>query len=136
MIPRTIGLAAGQINLVVITMIASTLSSGSIAVFNFANNLQSLPVSLFAVSLAVAVFPTFTQAINENNNKQFINNNEIVSFINGQNYRGYEYDNKRQKQIDASNYWTNYFLPPQNEFTDRKKQIENYCKSIISNSEN
>ena len=66
MIPRTIGLAASQINLVVITMIASTLAVGSIAIFNLANNLQSLPVSLFAVSLAVAVFPTFTQAINNN----------------------------------------------------------------------
>lgn len=77
MVPRTIGLAAGQINLVVVTMIASTLATGSIAVFNLANNLQSLPVSLFAVSLAVAVFPTFTQAINENNNKLFVDNFSI-----------------------------------------------------------
>ena len=38
MIPRTLGLAAGQINLVAITMIASTLGAGSIAVFNLANN--------------------------------------------------------------------------------------------------
>jgi putative peptidoglycan lipid II flippase len=67
MLPRTIGLAAGQINLVIITMIASTLAAGSISVFNYANNLQSLPVSLFAVSLAIAVFPTFTQAVNEKN---------------------------------------------------------------------
>jgi len=74
MLPRTIGLAAGQINLVVITMIASTLSAGSIAVFNLANNLQSLPVSLFAVSLAVAVFPTFTQAVTEKNQELFKKN--------------------------------------------------------------
>ena len=74
MIPRTIGLAASQINLVVITMIASTLAVGSIAIFNLANNLQSLPVSLFAVSLAVAVFPTFTQAINNNDKKLFAKN--------------------------------------------------------------
>lgn len=71
MIPRTIGLAAGQINLVVITMVASTLTAGSIAIFNLANNLQSLPISLFAVSLAVAVFPTFTQAIAENKQSLF-----------------------------------------------------------------
>lgn len=71
MLPRTIGLAAGQINLVVITMIASTLTAGSIAVFNLSNNLQSLPISLFAVSLAVAVFPTFTQAVSQNNKKLF-----------------------------------------------------------------
>ncbi|MFA6307683.1 MAG: murein biosynthesis integral membrane protein MurJ [Patescibacteria group bacterium] len=74
MLPRTIGLAAGQINLVIITMIASTLTVGSIAVFNYANNLQSLPVSLFAVSLAIAVFPTFTQAVNEKNPNLFSQN--------------------------------------------------------------
>ncbi len=74
MLPRTLGLAAGQINLLVITMIASTLTAGSIAVFNLANNLQSLPVSLFAVSLAIAVFPTFTQAINNDNQKLFTDN--------------------------------------------------------------
>ena len=74
MLPRTIGLAASQINLVIITMIASTLTAGSIAIFNLANNLQSLPISLFAVSLAVAVFPTFTQAVNEKNTKLFADN--------------------------------------------------------------
>ncbi len=74
MIPRTIGLAAGQINLVAVTMIGSTLTAGSIAIFNLANNLQSLPVSLFAVSLAVAVFPTFAQAVNEKNPDLFTKN--------------------------------------------------------------
>lgn len=77
MLPRTFGLAAGQINLVITTMIASTLSVGSIAIFNLANNLQSLPISLFAVSLAVAVFPTFTQAANEDNKKLFADNFSI-----------------------------------------------------------
>ena len=74
MLPRTIGLAAGQINLIAITMIASTLSAGSITIFNYANNLQSLPISLFAVSLAVAVFPTFTQAAGEQNHVMFADN--------------------------------------------------------------
>ena len=74
MLPRTLGLAAGQINLLVITIIASTLTVGSIAVFNLANNLQSLPISLFAVSLAIAVFPTFTQAITDHNKKIFADN--------------------------------------------------------------
>lgn len=71
MIPRTLGLAAGQLNLVLVTMMASHLSGGSIAVFNLANNMQSLPVSLFAVSLAIAVFPTFSQAILEKNHTLF-----------------------------------------------------------------
>ena len=71
MVPRTLGLAAGQLNLVLVTMMASHLSSGSIAVFNLANNMQSLPISLFAVSLAIAVFPTFSQAVLEKNHTLF-----------------------------------------------------------------
>lgn len=71
MLPRTFSLAVGQLNLIATTVIASTLSVGSIAIFNLANNLQSLPVSLFAVSLAIAVFPTFTQAIQEDNKQLF-----------------------------------------------------------------
>ncbi len=60
MVPRTFSLAIAQINLVVITIIASTLSSGSLAVFNFANNLQSFPVGIFGISFAVAAFPTLS----------------------------------------------------------------------------
>jgi len=60
MIPRTMSLAISQINLLVITIIASTLASGSIAVFNFANNLQSFPIGIFGISFAVAAFPTIS----------------------------------------------------------------------------
>jgi len=56
-IPRAIGLAAGQINLIVITAIGSTLVAGSIAIFNLANNLQKLPITLIAVSFSTAAFP-------------------------------------------------------------------------------
>lgn len=57
MIPRTLTVAANQINLFVITIFASTLTAGSLAVFNFANNLQSIPLALFGISFATAVFP-------------------------------------------------------------------------------
>jgi len=60
MIPRTMSLAISQINLVVITIIASTLASGSLAVFNFANNMQSFPIGIFGISFAVAAFPTLS----------------------------------------------------------------------------
>lgn len=59
-VPRTLGLAASQINLVVTTMIASTIGSGSISVFNFANNLQYFPIGIVGVSFAVAAFPTLS----------------------------------------------------------------------------
>jgi len=62
MIPRTIGQASYHLNLIVITAIASTLASGSIAIFNFSNNLQWFPVGVIGVSFAVAAFPTLSRA--------------------------------------------------------------------------
>ena len=61
MIPRTLTVAANQINLFVITIYASTLASGSLAVFNFANNLQSVPLALFGISFATAAFPRLSE---------------------------------------------------------------------------
>ncbi|MBU1131402.1 murein biosynthesis integral membrane protein MurJ [Patescibacteria group bacterium] len=63
MVPRTVGLAGNQINQIVITIIASTLAAGSVAIFNLANNLQSFPISIFGVSLAIAAFPVFSEAL-------------------------------------------------------------------------
>ena len=60
MIPRTMSLAVGQFNLLVITVIASTLAAGSLSVFNYANNLQIFPVSIFGISFAIAAFPTLS----------------------------------------------------------------------------
>lgn len=61
MVPRTLSLAISQINLVVITALASNLASGSLAVFNFANNLQSFPVGIFGISFAIAAFPALAE---------------------------------------------------------------------------
>jgi putative peptidoglycan lipid II flippase len=60
MLPRTLSLATAQINLLVITIMASHLSGGSLAVFNFANNLQSFPIGIFGISFAVAAFPVLS----------------------------------------------------------------------------
>ena len=70
MLPRTMGLIIAQINFFIITIIGSSLASGSIAVFNFANNIQSFPLGLFGVSFAIAVFPTLTELVPKR--KQFI----------------------------------------------------------------
>lgn len=61
-IPRTLGLAAGQLNLLATTIIASTIGTGAIAVFHFANNLQSVPVGIIGSSIAVAAFPAMAAA--------------------------------------------------------------------------
>ncbi len=61
MVPRTAGLAVSQVNLLILTGMASTIGAGSIAVFNLANNLQSFPVNILGVSFAVAAFPFISE---------------------------------------------------------------------------
>ena len=62
MIPRTFGLAISQINQVVNTAIGSTLVVGSVSIFNAANNLQAVPIGIFAIPIALAYFPLFSEA--------------------------------------------------------------------------
>lgn len=62
MTARTFGLAVTQLNLMAITIIASGLPTGSLTVFNLANNLQSFPVGIFGISFAVAAFPLMSAA--------------------------------------------------------------------------
>jgi len=72
MIPRVFGVAAQQINLIVITALASMISAGSIAIFNFSNNLQSLPIGIIGASFAVAIFPTLSRTWAEGKREEFI----------------------------------------------------------------
>lgn len=64
-LPRIFSLAISQINIWVITAIASTLSVGTIAVFNLAQNLQNIPVGLIGIPFAIAVFPTLARLNDE-----------------------------------------------------------------------
>jgi len=72
MLPRTLGIAVSQINFLVITIFASTLASGSLAVFTFAQNLQSVPLGLFGVSFAIAVFPILSSLAAKEEKAEFI----------------------------------------------------------------
>jgi len=56
-LPRALGLVAGQINLIIITAIGSSLAAGSVAVFNLASNLYNLPIIFIANSFSIAAFP-------------------------------------------------------------------------------
>ena len=72
MVPRTLGVAVTQISLTVVTIFASTLAVGSLAIFNFAQNLQSVPLGLFGISFAIAVFPTLSQYAAKENYADFV----------------------------------------------------------------
>lgn len=72
MVPRSLGLGAGQLNTIATTAIASTLMAGSIAVFNLANNLSSILVNAVAVSVATASFPSMSMAFLKEDNEEFL----------------------------------------------------------------
>lgn len=59
--PRTLALGTTHVVLLVLVAVASTLETGSIAVFNFAFNLQSVPMSIIGVSYSLAAFPTLSR---------------------------------------------------------------------------
>lgn len=57
-VPRTITLGVHQLVQMVLIRFASLYTVGSIAVFNFAYNLQNVPQSIIGASYSVAAFPT------------------------------------------------------------------------------
>jgi putative peptidoglycan lipid II flippase len=69
--PRILGLASTQINLIVITILGSTLVCGSISIFNFANNLQNFPIGLFGISFAIAAFPALSKSFSDKVDSEF-----------------------------------------------------------------
>jgi putative peptidoglycan lipid II flippase len=60
MIPRTLTLVMNQINILIVTVVASTLAAGSLAIFNLSNNLQGFPLGIFGFSFAIAALPTLS----------------------------------------------------------------------------
>lgn len=60
MVPRAIGLGATQFTIIALTSFASTFSVGALAIFHYANNLQSFPVGIIGISFAIAAFPTLS----------------------------------------------------------------------------
>ncbi len=60
-LPRIIGMDLGQISLLVAAIISSFQKPGSLSVFYFAYDLETVPLGIFAVSFAIAAFPTMSE---------------------------------------------------------------------------
>lgn len=61
-LPRVVSVSLVQITLLILDAIGSTLSRGSIAVLGLAQNLYFVPVGIFGVSYATAIFPRLAAA--------------------------------------------------------------------------
>jgi putative peptidoglycan lipid II flippase len=59
--PRMLGLASGQVNLIISTALASGLAAGSLTAYTYAFQLSQIPVGVIGVSVAMAIFPTLSQ---------------------------------------------------------------------------
>ncbi len=70
--PRTIGLSANQIALFALVIFAAGMERGSVTVFNFAFNLQSVPIAIIGVSYATAAFPTLSKHFVDDNMEKFL----------------------------------------------------------------
>lgn len=69
--PRTLGLAVSQIDSTVDLMLSSLLGATMVTVFNFAQQLQQLPVGLFGVTVAQAALPTLSAATANSDMNEF-----------------------------------------------------------------
>lgn len=60
-IPRIFGIDLGQISLLVASIVGSFQAVGSIAIYYFAYDLETVPLGIFAISFAIAAFPTMAE---------------------------------------------------------------------------
>lgn len=74
MIPRTISLAASQLNYTIDNILASLISASAITVFNFAQQLQQLPIGLFGATIAQAALPSLSESATKKNLNEFKTN--------------------------------------------------------------
>ena len=71
-IPRTFTLSMTQFSILVLLGIASLMTKGSITVFNFAFDLQSVPLSIIGVSYSIAAFPILSKLFVDGNKEKFL----------------------------------------------------------------
>ncbi len=71
-IPRTITLGMTQLTIIILLGIASLMKEGTISIFNFAYNLQSVPLSIIGVSYSVAAFPTLSRFFTDGRKEEFL----------------------------------------------------------------
>lgn len=62
-IPRALTLSLNQIVLLIFVSLASVMAIGSVSVFQFAYNLQSVPLAVIGVSYSVAAFPILAELV-------------------------------------------------------------------------
>lgn len=71
-LPRTLTLSINHIATIFLVSFASLMTVGSISVFSFGLNIQSVPLSVIGVSYSLAAFPTLSRHFADKNLKAFV----------------------------------------------------------------
>jgi len=71
MLPRTLGLAASQIEATVSVFLATSLSAGSLTIYYLAQRLADLPVRLLGTSVGQAALPALSLQLAQNKMEEF-----------------------------------------------------------------
>ncbi len=71
-VPRTFTLGITQITTIFLIAMATFMKEGSVSIFNFSINLQSVPLSIIGVSYSVAAFPTLARFFVSNQREKFL----------------------------------------------------------------
>lgn len=69
---RTLALSASQIASLVLIAFAAYLAAGSVSIFNFSWNLQSVPLAIIGASYTVALFPTISRLFGAGEKEKFL----------------------------------------------------------------
>ena len=75
--PRTVALSCTSLVFIVLISLASLLVPGSISLFTFSYNLQSVPVGIIGISYSVAAFPVLVKSFSNKDMDAFVK--QIVS---------------------------------------------------------
>lgn len=79
-VPRTLGLAITQLNYTANIIISSLLSARAITIFNFAQQLEQLPVSIFAATISQAALPTLSEEQQKDDHLEAFKKTFLTSF--------------------------------------------------------
>ena len=71
MVPTIIGLSIVQLNTIILTALASTLTDGRITALNLANRLVQLPLGVFGMGMSMVIYPVMSRLAAVGDMQQF-----------------------------------------------------------------
>lgn len=63
--PRMLSIGVSQLLFITLSIMATTMGTGSVTMFQFAYNIQFFPVGIIGISYAIAAFPAFSEHLGE-----------------------------------------------------------------------